>query len=376
MQALKQIFRTTLIALLLVCISAAARAQNLNFYGLIVSVRGDIYQVEQPYLKSTSRVLITDQTSVIDRETATPAILKPGMRLIAEGKRNTHGVVQVTWMIAADNAQAVSWRGPQVGIRPDLGDGVGWFDIGGTIRSLNPGVLVDDDGTKIRFDVVPSAHVNHFASGKKDVLLIGQRAFIIGSRREGDILLAASIFLQNSPGQPGTIFGQIKRVSNRVITVLPRFAVDTMDLAVAPNTSVYKQIAVDPNSIQDGDTISIWGGHSADSTDMSQITAYVIMPGRCQFPASAEVSIGDTTAAGRTITGRVLSLSPFLLKTSAGRVYTVTIPGQTPTARYVPSRLALVKPGQQTMLVCAQTAGKLSTQTIVIDASPIVAMGL
>jgi hypothetical protein len=74
----------------------------------------------------------------------------------------------------------------------------------------------------------------------------------------------------------------------------------------------------------------------------------------------------------------VIAFNPLRLKSDNGTSYTVTVPGQTPTAKFVPSSLTEVKPGTSVMLFCSEKNGTkkgLIAHSMIIDASPVEAMG-
>jgi hypothetical protein len=360
--------------------SAPALQPPPPILGTIVSVRGSIYQLSQRYLKGVSRFLATGETNILDRQNAQPSVLAPGMNVIGYGEKGSNGIVAISQLRASKSPTAFSRWGSHIGLQPDPEDGPDWVTFGGTLKSLKPFTVIDDNKTivpaKLSIDKLKS--VDLWIQATPAQLMIGRKAFVIGSRRSSDILLATQIFLLNSPGNPGTMFGQILSIGKGRIIVMPRFGVDPVTISYGSTMKVERQISVDPSTIKLGQTITVWGGHSADSNDLSQLTAYVIMPGIGHFPASVDATPDDPTSTGRDIIGRVIGYEPLTIKTKTGKQFIVSVPGQTPTARYAPGTLADLHAGQQAMLICAvKSAGSnsLTAQTVVIDASPVVAMG-
>jgi hypothetical protein len=134
----------------------------------------------------------------------------------------------------------------------------GWASGRGTLKSVEPFVFVDDKGEEFTFPLDKLRGVWQVQAGDRNTLLIGTRAFIVGTAAPDGVISAKSIQPERSVSPTGTMFGRILSVKGRTLQIRPRYTTDTLKVTLAPNARLMRQSAVEPESIKVGQPVTFW----------------------------------------------------------------------------------------------------------------------
>jgi hypothetical protein len=401
--------RTRQASLLLLLLPAAVWAQGdeARVEGVIVSVRADVLQVRPRYSTQLTRVLLDDKTEIRKGEMVGLDKIEAGTLLFGFGEVDEKGGLTPRFL------QVVVERTGFFGgkLRGPRGTGYGRSAMfGGTVKSVKPLTLTDDDGKEMTLTLGPFVPILRQGKTGREALLVGQSIGAEGKKTTDGLVHAEQIEIQQFPGggpggDGGAIFGKVVSVQGGTVEVRPRFGDATIQATLAENASLQRQVTVDPESVKIGDNLTVQGRLVEGSTSApARVTASVLLLGKQSYPkASSGGFFAMVMGGGRgdvTCTGTVASLNPFVLTLAAGSgpgeptrgptvgigsadgglpggsSVTVTIPGQVPVVELRPVTLAELKPGDRILLVGAEgKEGGMVAKTLVLGASPIVGFG-
>jgi hypothetical protein len=249
----------------------------------------------------------------------------------------------------------------------------GWASGRGTLKSVEPFVFVDDKGEEFTFPLDKLRGVWQVQAGDRNTLLIGTRAFIVGTAAPDGVISAKSIQPERSVSPTGTMFGRILSVKGRTLQIRPRYTTDTLKVTLAPNARLMRQSAVEPESIKVGQPVTFWGEQRNRPTDRQRSTdlkALALLLGPLRYPAAT----GED--APRYFSGKLQSLRPVRLQLDKGESIKVL-----PTAQMVIARLTALaerdlKAGDDSMFVLSRRPdGSFDASTVIVDAPPWVGYG-
>jgi hypothetical protein len=165
-------------------------------------------------------------------------------------------------------------------------------------------------------------------------------------------------------------------VTDKGLTVRPRFAPRELEVKVDPAVKVYTAETLDLDSIHAGDTLSFTG--KVIGGDASAPTTLVL---RTMTPADSEapkVDEGDNDFFGgrsvtATVKGKITSLEPLKVQTEEGREVTIKVPGQIAYMRYRPAERSQLQAGQKALLAGRMQEGGPIVDLIILN--PALVMG-
>ena len=383
--------RVTCLPLVCLCLGLAAGAgadptpapavtappvKPVEVYGTIISVRGNILAVRPSLRPKLVRLAVSDKTEVADEARADRSALKPGMLLAMEGSYSEKSGFQPRYMDAGyKRIGYLSQTTKGIEINPQNHSAV----CSGTLKSLTPFVFTDDLGKDhtASLDQVRGIWLNTPADPSG--LLIGLRVFATGVPAPDGVIQAQSISPDRDFAKAGTMFATLLGVGKNaagqtVLSVRPRFTTDSLDVVCADAPTLLRQIAVDPDSVPVGATVTFWGfqhNHPWDRPRTEALEAIALLIGQDRYPAAATGSAG-----GVFLTGRLASLDPVTLALPNGKHIPIVVPGQMMVARLAPITVADLTPGAELMLVITRRPdGGFGTDTIIRDAPPFVGYG-
>lgn len=330
--------------------------------GIIVSIRGNILEVQPPYLTGHVRLMVDEKTAVVEERLVPMREIKTGTRLVVFGRSDPTGG-QTGFFIMGGDLKSQGFGDKLAGIMTSQW-GSYW---GGKLKSAAPLVVTDDDGKDIvtQHSRADGVHFNTPASMRD--LLIGAKISYDSDRTQGGIRHLTGISIASAPGRAGVLFATVVSARNGKLTVVPRFGADPVEIAIPANCTVQRQVTLDADTVKRGDTISLWG--VSTEGDRSGLVAFALMRGAKTFPIASK----DPGASDKSVTGTVRSLSPFALNIDK-RAVPVYVTGQTPLVDFAPSSVSRLHRGDMVMLLLSKSpAGGWSTRYVLIDASPIIA---
>jgi len=331
--------------------------------GIVVSIRGNILEVQPAWLTGHVRLMIDEKTKFVE-ELLTPVRRVPiGTRMVVFGNNDPKEGLTGFYLMAGD-LKSQGFGGKLSGIMQSQW-GSYW---GGVVKSVRPLVLTDDDGKDITTQRL-QAHVVHFDKHASiNELLIGSKISYVSDRTQGGILHCTSLGLTSSPGKAGVLFATVVSNTGGKLTVIPRFGSTPVDIAVPASCKVQRQVTLDADTIKAGDTISAWGV-TVQGRDSNGLVAFAMMRGKKLFP----IASNDAGAPDRSVTGVVKYLSPFTLKVDKGPL-PIYVTGQTPLVDFAPASAGHLRKGDMVMLMVSKTStGVLTASYVLVDASPIIA---
>ncbi len=346
--------------------------------GQIVAIRGDIVQIRPQYSTKLTRVVIDAKTTIDNPQMTSPAQLQPGIFVSVLGDYTDDGGILPRFVMAQDERTGF-FSSKSHGVHA-VGYGRSAF-LGGKLKSANPLVVTDDDGKDYTIPVKGFLPVMHMARGDRNMLQVGKTVTAVGEKTADGLLHARSIQIQQLPGSSGTVFGTVVAIRGNTLEIQPRFGEENIQATISPDAQLLRQIDIDPDTVKVGDIITVQGKRLAGAPeDSNAIVAAVLLPGKQTYP---KVGGGGFFAMmlgagnpGMTCTGKVASLSPFLLTQDDGKQVIATIPGQTPIVDLRTITPADIKPGDKLMVSGAEDkAGGLVIKLLMLGASPIVGLG-
>lgn len=352
--------KTWILAAWCLLLAAPARADYLE--GTIVSIRAGIYQVRPTLRPRLTRVSVSEKTSVVGARRIEATALKPGMRVRMFGPKAPEGSFAPLFLEAAEGR--IGALAPPLKALVSEGD---WQVAAGTIETLDPLVVRDDEGKTLTTHLKSLRGARLLQAEDRRSLLIGMRVEFEGERAPDGVLIASSATPARNQAAVGTMFGQIVSQRGNRLTILPRYATETIDVVRVPGSPVLREIRVEPSAIRVGDAVTFWGKEMPDG-----FFAYALILGPGRYPVATE---GDD--AGVYLPGRLTALRPTVrFRPAGGAEKRVIVPGQMILARLEPIPLIAVRPGASVMLVLSRGEGDtFQASCIVLDASPWVGYG-
>jgi len=359
------------LVLAITLLGGAVDAPKTQLEGTILSIRGNIYVLRPSLRPKITRVLIGPKTEVMAYERTNAAVLKPGMRIAAGGRYAKETGLRVRWIEAAEKPIG-HLKGKRTGIRTSP-DGK-WGNTGGTLKTVQPFVIRDDEGKEIKLTLSPDANIWHDFLVDRRNLLIGTRVFVSGTTAPDGVVQAESVAPNRDHSATGTMFGRILGVRGRTLVVQPRYTDDRIQVDLARNVTLQREIRLDPDTIKVGDRVTFWGeqrNRPYDQPRSDDLKAIALLVGPGMYPRSTG------KGGGSVLRGRLTALEPDVrFRVDGGKTIKIVVPAQMITARLVPVRPSDVRAGSSAMLVLSRLPdGRFSASSVVLDASPWVGYG-
>lgn len=359
--------------------------------GVIVSIRGDVLQIRPGASPKLERVLIDSGTVFTTMQMTGLDKIKPGTRVGGMGEMDDKGRVKVQMLMAGDEGGQPFGSGGR-GIQ-SMGIGR-QAQVNGTVKSVKPLVLVDGEGNPLPITFGEFTPVMASLTVHRDRLLVGTMISAEGERTVDRLLRAASVriiggFAPGGPGGPGAgipgmnggaTFGTVISVKKAQLKIQARFAEEPSTVLLTAGTLVQRQVTLDPDGIKAGDRITCQGRRSGGTYEApTSMVAAVVMPGKQRYPrvggGGMMPMMRGGSGPGMTLTGRVVSLLPFVVRRDDGREVTIVLPGQTPYVDLRPAMAADLKPGAKIVAITEGGGGGATATRILIGASPIAGFG-
>ena len=360
--------------LALLSLLAGARVQAKNqqtyFNGNIVSIRGNIIQIHPAQGANLARVVVDGKTAISVETHLKLGDLRPGWRIVAWGQHDAIGGFNPVWTLLSKEPVGQFGEKHHDIVENDYGPEA---KFGGTLTSVQPFVITNDDGKTLTGVPAKDAEFMLYSQVHKDVLLIGMSISGEAEVTPDGLLHAKNLSFRLRPGRPGALFGKVLAVHGRTLDVRPRFTSDTLRVTFTPNAHSARQIALDPDSVKIGDTLTVWGGASRSDAPKTDLTAYVLLVGKQAYPRAQQ---DPKNKEDQTRTGVVTALRPLTLKQTDGTSVTITVPGQTPVSDLRPFILSHLKPGDKVMVIGSMKPnGGLQAVDLIKDAPPVIGAG-
>lgn len=351
--------------------------------GVIVAVRADIVQIRPRFSDSLVRVVLDSATRINDTEFMTFDKLAQGWRVNVMGTLESANDFRPNFVmgIAPTERRTGFFEFPSHGIQR-FGEGK-FAGTGGIIKSMKPFVITDDDGKDITIKVGGPLMVMHPTQASKEKLLVGKAISVNGDRTSDGVIRARTINFNPAPGG-GTLFGRVQNQSGSQLRVVPIYVDEPIRVSPSEKAVIMRQITLDPDTVQVGDTITAQGNLTAGTAAAPEtMTASVLLIGKQEYPsvpssagAFPMFGGGGTPAVKLAWTGKVVSLAPLIIIGANDRQVRVVVPGQTPYVDLKPTSLSDANPGERIMLFGKEGRdGGLSASIILFGAGPITGFG-
>jgi hypothetical protein len=369
----------------------------------VTAVRGNVLQVRTPFDEGLTRVILASDAQILRDETFTTDVLKPGMKVMGSGRQvegtgtpTTPMKVEVQTLSIQDSGMGgpfgfgfFGFGGPggplMRGQRPDVfrkQNYAGTISFNAEVRSVNPLVLVDDQGNSLPVIVGDDVEVRQRVARpiKEGDITAGARVMAMGETSPDGLLNAHTIMLmgegRGGSGR-GSLSGIIVGVNGKDVTVRPRFERGDLQIEVDPAAKVYLQETLDLDSIQVGDTLAFTGKVTSGTAQAPRVlVARTITPAEGETPKIEEGRRGffggfggRQAAVTATVKGKVLAFEPLRVQTDDGREVTIKVPGQVAYVRYRPAERSALKAGQTVLFGGQSREGGLLADLIVLNPS-------
>lgn len=368
----------------LTCIGAAllvfgvARAQDAEaqLYGKIVSIRADIVQMRPRFATALKRIVLDKSTVITKRETINPSQLKTGMFLFGQGDYTKEKGLVASFLMLPEARTGFLARKTHGVTGSGYGNSV---FFGGTIKTVTPLVITDDEGKDLAVPVGELLTVMQMTIAPREALKVGDTIFASGEKTVDGLLHAKDIRINRASGGEDSLFGQVIAIHDKTVTFKPLFDEENVTITLADNVKWLRQIAIDPDTVKPGDTLTVQGKRIAGTKVKPEaVVAYVLLGDKQPYPqpAASDPSSGAQEDGSALYTGKVASLCPFILTLDTGATLTVTISGQTPLVNLRPALATEIKPGDKLMIIGTEgKEGGMVASVIVLGASSIVGFG-
>lgn len=255
----------------------------------------------------------------------------------------------------------------------------GSITFSGEVKSINPLVLVDDQGKPLNVIVGDDVEVHQRKPRpiKEGDITAGARLVAMGDTTPDGLLNAHMVVLFGEGSERGSVPATITAVSDKGVTVLPRFSPKEITVEIDPAAKFYFQENLDLDSIHVGDTLAFTGKVvGGDAKSPTTLVLRSIAPADGDIPNIEEDDRGPF-GGGHTVTatvkGKITAFDPLRVQTEEGREVTIIVPGQISYARYRPLERSALKAGQKALL-----SGRSKEDGVIADlviVNPSLAMG-
>jgi len=370
-------------------------------FGEVAAVRGDVLQIRTPFDEGLTRVILASDAQLLRDETFATDILKPGMKVMGSGRQvdgtgtpTTPMKVDVQTLTIQDGGGGGPFGfgfggrgGPLMrGQRPDVfrkQNYAGTISFDAQVKSVNPLILVDDQGSSLPVIVGSDVEVRQRVGRpiKEGDITAGARVMAMGETTPDGLLSAHTVMLmgegRGGSGR-GSLSGIVVGVNGKDVTVRPRFERGDLRIEVDPAAKVYLQETLDLDSIQVGDNLAFTGkviGGSAQAPKV--LVARTITPADEETPKIEEGGRGGffggfggrQAAVTATVKGKVIAFEPLRVQTADGREVIVKVPGQVAYVRYRSVERTALKTGQKVLFSGQSREGGLLADLIVLNPS-------
>jgi hypothetical protein len=368
-------------------------------FGEVSAVRGNVLQIRGEEGDGLTRVILASDAMIIKDEKLKTDVLKPGTKVTGSGRAvegtGTGGVplkVEVQtlelaggmgnpFMMFFGGGGGPLMRGRRSAVFRKQNYS-GTVEFSGQVQSVNPLVLVDDQGQPLPVIVGDDVEVHQRAPRpyKEGDITAGARLVAMGETTPDGLVNAHMVILFGSGGgsERGSIPGTITAMTEKGFTLRPRFEPRDVSIEIDPAAKCYFQENLDLDSIHAGDTLAFTGKVIAgDQKAPKTLVLRSISPADGDVP---QIDVGGDDGpfgGGRTITatvkGKITSLEPLRVQTEDGREVAIKVPGQITYARYKPLERSALKAGQKALIVGRQQGSGGIADLIVVN--PSMAMG-
>src|SRR5262249_18822121 len=140
----------------------------------------------------------------------------------------------------------------------------GTISFNAEVKSVNPLVLVDDQGNTLPVIIPSDVEVRQRVARpvKEGDITVGARVMAMGEQTPDGLLNARTVMLMGEGpggGGRGSLAGTIVGVNGKNVTLRARFGREDVQIEVDPAAKVYLQETLDLDSIQVGDSLSFTG---------------------------------------------------------------------------------------------------------------------
>lgn len=360
-------------AALLLSVGARAQDDEQRLFGKIVSIRAEIVQVRPRFATALKRIVLDKSTTITKRETLKPSQLKTGVFLFGQGDYTKEKGLVASFLMQPEARTGFLARKTHGFTGSGYGNSV---FFGGVVKTVTPLVITDDDGKDLTVPVSKSVTIMRSAPAPRDLLKVGNTISASGEKTTDGLLHAKTIQIDREPGAQDSLFGQVIAVHEKTLTLKPLFNEESVTILLAENTKLLRQVAIDPDTVKPGDTLTVQGRRIAGTkAKPEKVVAYVLLGDKQPYPqpAATDPSSGSQDDGSAFYTGKVSSLSPFVLTLDSGSALTITIPGQTPLVNLKPALASEIKSGAKLMVIGTEgKEGGMVASVLVLDASSIV----
>jgi hypothetical protein len=373
-------------------------------FGEVTDVRGNVLQMRTPFDEGLTRVIIADDAQIFRDETLTIDVLKPGTRVMGSG-RQVEGTGTPTTPLKVE-VQTLSIQdggmGGPFGFGFGFGGGplmrgqraevfrkqnyAGTISFNGEVKSVNPLVLVDDQGNVLPVIVPSDVEVRQRVARpvKEGDITVGARVMAMGEQTPDGLLNARTLMLMGEGPRGdgrGSLSGTIVAVNGKDVTVRARFGREDLQIEVDPAAKVYVQETLDLDSIQVGDALAFTGKVISGTAQAPRVLVAQTITSASEETPKIDAGRrgffggfgGRQAAVTATVKGKVLAFEPLRVQTADGREITIKVPGQVAYVRYRPAERSALKAGQRVLFGGQSRPGGLLADLIVLN--PSLAMG-
>jgi hypothetical protein len=254
----------------------------------------------------------------------------------------------------------------------------GSISFNGEVKSTNPLVLVDDQGKPLNVIIGDDVEVHQRKPRpiKEGDITTGARLVAMGDTTPDGLLNAHMVILFGEGSERGSVSAIITGVTDKGVTVRPRFAPKEIPVELDPAAKFYSQENLDIDSVHVGDSLAFTGKVvGGDAKAPTALVLRTITPVDSDLPDVNGNEFGPF--GGRSVTatvkGKITAFDPLRVQNEEGREVTVVVPGQVAYVRYRPLERSALKAGQKALLSGRSKEGGVIADLVILN--PSLAMG-
>ena len=356
-------------------------------FGEVVAVRGNVLQMRGMGQEGLTRVILASDAK-INRDTKLKVdVLKPGMKVTGSGRQvEGTGVGNVPLLVEVQSLQLEGGGGPDFdfyggplmrGKKADLfrkQSYAGTLAFDAKVKSINPVVLVDEDGKVLPVTVGADAEVHERKPRplKQGDITAGARVLAIGSPMPDGLLKANMIMMMGEGHERNSMPGTVVSLSSDSVTIRPRFEPRDNTIKIAPSAKYYDVDVLDLDTIQVGDTMLFTGKLLSGSVaaPVAFVVQSISREGEVTPPVEqggGDDFFGGGGSATVSVKGKITGFDPLMVQTNTGREVKVTVAGQIAFLHYRPVNKSAIKAGQKVLLGGRSKNGKLVADTVILN---------
>jgi hypothetical protein len=356
--------------------------------GAVVAVRGNVLQMRTMGSKGLTRVICASDAQITREETLKADVLMPGMKVEGTGRQiEGTGTGTVPMKVEVQSLQigggsnpfqffggqtAALLRGRRAEIfRKQNYSGTISFDA--TVKSIHPLVLTDERGAPLPVVIGSDVEVHQRKPRALKEGDINAGAFLLamGETSSDGLLNAHSLIVLGEGRGQESVSGTITGITDKGITMQPRFEPQGIEIEVSPTVKLYYQEHLDLDSIQVGDRLVFNGRVIGGSAKLpTTLAVRAITSPDEESPKIEQGGMFGGGALTATVTGKITAFDPLRIQTEDGREITLRVPGQVAYVRHRPIERSALKAGQKALLSVRTTESGRVADVIVLNPSP------